>query len=296
MVKLEFPNYFKVNDSVKIFYSTNFALDAYEPKKPLIVFNYGLACNINHWKFQIAYFHKKGYQLLCHDYRGHYNSSNNIQACDVTFNNIVGDIHALLNSIEAKNVFMLGHSMGVNVTLEYAKNHPHQMLGMGLISGTVLPPQDVMFNSKIMNIINPLQKELMARFPKLYESIWKSAFLNPLTRKLIHLGGFNADTVPDSFIQTYLKKASELSPQMFTQLLDQMQDHDVLAYLDKIQTKTLVIAGDEDKVIPLDVQKIVHANLPSSSLYIVKKGSHVPQVDFPDRINKKVYDFLKSLL
>ena len=65
--------------------------------------------------------------------------------------------------------------------------------------------------------------------------------------------------------------------------------------LKSIKTPTLVIGGDKDKIIPNYLQKILTTNLPSSEFYIVKDGSHVPQADFPDRINQRIFRFFKKI-
>ena len=76
--------------------------------------------------------------------------------------------------------------------------------------------------------------------------------------------------------------------------LNEMQKHDILAHLPQIKIPTLVIGGDNDKVIPNYLQKLLHNNLPNAELYIVHQGSHVPQVDFPQFINERLLYFLEG--
>ncbi|MCR9205854.1 MAG: alpha/beta hydrolase, partial [Halobacteriovoraceae bacterium] len=168
--------------------------------------------------------------------------------------------------------------------------------GMVLISGTVLPPQDILFNTNWMDIIQPILETLLNKYPKLYKNIWKTGHLNPLATHLVHQGGFNTKKVPKDFIEFYLKKIGELSPEVFFQLLKQMKNHDIISRLEHIHTPALVMGGDKDQVIPNFLQNIISDSLPNARLYIIKDGSHVPQVDFHETVNERILIFVENNL
>lgn len=291
MLKNNYSHYLQTDHQTRIFFGTNFKIADYDSTKPLLVFNYGLVCSNYHWMYQLPYFEDRDYQILIHDYRGHFNSTTmgGIESC--TFKNMTADLNFILESFEAKNIFMLGHSMGVNVTLEYVKHHPENVNSIVLISGTVLPPQDIMFDSNIVDIVSPYIKNTAEQFTTLFEEIWKNSYKNPIARKAILRGGFNPSKTNDKFVQIYMKKIGELSSDLFFHLLEHMKEHDIIAHLELIKTPTLIIGGDKDKVIPNYLQKILFHYLENSELYIVKDGSHVPQVDFPETINERIERF-----
>jgi non-heme chloroperoxidase len=286
------PNYFYTSDQTRIFYKINKNFKT--SKLPVLVFNYGLVCNIAHWREQINYFDGLGYPILVHDYRGHYSSSGQDQLENVTFEFLARDLNELLEDLKVESTIQLGHSMGVNVTLEFAKTYPEKIKGMVLISGTVVPPQDVMFDTNIVEVVEPYVHWVAKKFPDLHEKIWQTGFLNPLARKVIFEGGFNTKTVSEEFVQLYMKKISELPKDIFFHLLTEMKRHDILSYLETIKTPSLVMGGDQDKVIPNYLQLILNKYLPKSELYIIKDGSHVPQMDFPKSVNERILFFLKK--
>ena len=294
-----YPQYFYTSDHYRIFYLTNFSKETFDPEKYLLVFNYGLVCNIAHWKYQIPFFEELEFQVLLHDYRFHHSSSGNeknIALC--TFENIKKDLAELLDEIyqgrNKRKIIMFGHSMGVNISLEYASQYPDLVTGLVLISGTVLPPQDIMFDSNIVDIVSPAVAALSEKFPLAYKALWSTSYLNPLFRKLIHYGGFNTSKVPEEFIQMYMKRIGDLPYKVFLQLLNEMHDHDILNKLPAIKTPSLIMGGDLDKVIPNYLQDILHQHLPNSSVYIVKDGSHVPQADFPKSVNYRILKFIET--
>lgn len=282
-------------DEKKLFFQTSFDLNNL-PKK-VIMLNYGLVCSNHHWSKQIDYFINKGFGLILHDYRGHFNSSGIDDIPSITFKNIAHDMKSILDYTQvSSNVFMLGHSMGVNTTLEFARHFPNYIKGMVLIGGTVLPVTEVMFDSNVMDMVLPYLKMLVNKYPKESSFIWKTSGMNPLVQKIIMSGGFNEAKVSKEFIQIYLNRIGQLKPELFFQLFDQMVVHDVITVLEKMTTNTLVIAGEKDKVIPYSVQEIIHQKIKNSQMYMVKDGSHVPQVDFPDQINDRINLFIEEFI
>src|SRR5690606_38756252 len=182
-------HYLKVRDQSEIYFCTNRPHAEFIDAENVLVFNYGLVCSNEHWREQLPYFDKLGYKILIHDFRHHFKSkgSGGIQTC--TFNNIASDIKEIIDYLKIKSTNQLGHSMGVNICLEYAKLWAEDVKKMLLIPGTVFPPQDVMFDSNIMEIVTPLLSDLNVRAPAVFDLIWRTSHLNPLAVMLTHAGG-----------------------------------------------------------------------------------------------------------
>jgi non-heme chloroperoxidase len=152
-----------------------------------------------------------------------------------------------------------------------------------------------MFDSNIVEIISPILKNFTQKYPNIFETFWKTSYLNPLMRFIIYDGGFNRKFANEKFVELYMKKISELNKELFFHLLDEMKNHDILAFLNRIECPTLIVGGTKDKVIPNHLQYEIHKLIPKSELYIVYDGSHVPQVDFPDEINQRLQLFFQSV-
>ena len=219
MFKQNHPNYFYTSDGIRIFYNTNFEKSDLDPNRPVLVLIYGLLCSNSHFKFQIPFLEEQGYQILIHDYRFHFASSQDgdIETCN--FPNITKDLHELLANLNIKKTIFVGHSMGVNICLEHAHRYPEDMIGQILISGTVVPPQDIMFDSNVVDIVSPHLKTFTDKYPALFKSVWKNSFKNPVAQYMIFDGGFNKKQVGMEFIQLYMKKISELPETLFFHLL-----------------------------------------------------------------------------
>lgn len=289
-------NFFKTSDGEQIFYSTNFPIDFKSGHEKVLLFNYGLVCSNLHWKFQLEWFSRAGYKILFHDYRAHFQSSGKDNLENVTFERIALDINEMLEHLNITTVAAIGHSMGVNITLELARRHPAKIHAMCLLSGTVLPVKDVMFDTNLMEYIVPVTEEILKRYREVFQFVWDTQAMNPMTLKLIHSQGFNEKQVGREFIEVYMNRVAQLGPDLFLQLFNQMQAHDILAHIENMNIPSLIIGGDRDRVIPFHLQRLLQQRLSGSELYLIKEGSHVPQVDFPEFVNERMKVFFEKRL
>lgn len=292
MFKTNEANFFKTEDNEQIFYIKNFT--QFDPTKKTIVFNYGLVCSNHHWKFQANYFDEKGFQIIMHDYRGHFQSSGKNEVRKITFPQLSKDIKDLCDFLGVKQTYMMGHSMGVNVTLQIAKDYPELVQGMVLISGTFMPVNDIMFDSNIMEFVTPFCVIGLQKYPEIMKRLWTSSGANPLIRNIIHSTGFNKANVSKEFIEIYLNRVGQLGPEIFFQLFSEMTKQNISSSLERMKIPALIIGGQKDNVIPNHLQRTLASLLPLSETYFFVSGSHVPQADFPDLINERIDLFLNS--
>lgn len=292
-MKQNYNNFLKTSDGEQIFYTTNFPPQTIT--KNVIIFNYGLVCSNHHWIEQIDFFDQLGFSILLHDFRGHFQSSGADNIAKITFNQIALDLKELIDHLNLEESIMFGHSMGVNVCLEYAKLHQADLKAMVLISGSIVPVHDIMMNTHLTGPLKPILLSLLKKFPTEFNTFWKYGGWTTLIQKMIHTGGFNISQVSDEFIEIYLNKIGQLGPELFFQLIDEMQRHDIMAHTSQIKTPALIIGGNQDKVIPNFLQKLMGSKLENSELYTIHTGSHVPQVDFPMMANERALFFLNEL-
>ncbi len=285
--------FFSTSDGQHLKYQTNFQLFEHDKNLPVILFNYGLVCSEFHWKYQISYFIDK-YPIIIHDYRGHYESTGKDELEKLNIPQIAKDTYELLVHLEVERAITVGHSMGSNVSIEMALSYPQKIQALCLISGSIFSAREVMLDSNIMDILTPYLDLFNNKYPKLFDLIWKSSQFNPLMTDIIHKGGFNIKTVSKEFVNLYLKKLGQLGPGIFLQLFKSMSEHCLTLNLDKIDCPTLVISGDSDKVIPHYTQNYIIEKIKNCESYILRNGSHVPQVDFPELVNKRLELFIQD--
>ena len=285
-------NFFRTEDNEQIFYVKNF--QSIDHSKPVLVFNYGLVCSNHHWKFQTEYFDRLGYQILIHDYRGHFQSTGQQSVEKITFTQMAEDVAGLCSFLKIEEAIMLGHSMGVNVCLQLAKDFPALVKGMVLISGTFISVKDVMFDTNLMEFITPIAALGLEKYPEIFKKIWSTGGINPLVREIIHSTGFNRSKVSKEFIEIYLNRVGQLGAEVFFQLFNEMTRQNITHGLEKMTMPALIMGGHKDNVIPNHLQRTLANLLPKSETYFMKNGSHVPQADYPDMVNERIALFIKQ--
>ena len=64
--------------------------------------------------------------------------------------------------------------------------------------------------------------------------------------------------------------------------------------LKKLSAKTLIIWGEEDKVISIDYGRKLREMIPGSKIVELEGAGHVPHFEFPERVAKILNTFLKT--
>lgn len=279
--------YVKSFDGTKLFYST-------EGKGPALVFCYGLVCSSLHWTYQIEHFHSS-YQTVWFDYRGHQNSEIPKDLSSLTLANIAQDLGRVLDELEITQAIFLGHSMGVNVVLEFYKQQPNRFKGMVLVNGTARRPLETLFDQSLFQSGFQMCKKLYEKSPRLFKLFWKSQKVNPFVRTMVSIGGFNPHLTPQADIELYIQQVLKMNPEILLFLMEDYNACDYTIWLHNVQVPTLVIAGEQDKMIPLPQQELVHQLIPGSQLEVIRHGSHCSQMDLPDLVNLRIEKFLKEI-
>lgn len=279
--------YFKGFDGTKLFYSI-------EGRGHPLVFCYGLVCSSLHWTYQIEYF-RKNYQVIWFDYRGHQNSEAPQDIHSLTIENIAKDLKILLDELKIPHAVLLGHSMGVNVVLEFLRQNPERVQALVLANGTAKRPLETIFRTNILQPTFQVLRKAYQKSPSLLSYLWKMQKKNPITRTLISLGGFNPHLTPQADIESYIDQVSEMDPKILLQLIENYESYDASPWLHTIQIPTLVIAGEHDKIIPIEQQELLHQLIPGSVLELIRHGSHCPQMDLPELVNHKIENFLSKI-
>jgi non-heme chloroperoxidase len=274
-------------DGTKLFYSVE------GTGRPL-VFCYGLICSSLHWTYQVDYF-KKNYRTIWFDYRGHQNSDTPKDLSNLTLENIAIDLKAVLDELDIRNAVLLGHSMGVNVVLEYFKQQRHQVAGMVLANGTAKRPLETLFRNNLFQAGFKLLKVLFRKSPELISVFFKSQKGNPLARTLVTLCGFNPHLTPQADIELYIEQVAKTDPSILMHLIEDYERCDATSWLHTVNVPTLIVAGEHDKLIPVEQQQLIHQLIPNSELEIIRHGSHCPQMDLPDLVNHKIENFLNRI-
>jgi pimeloyl-ACP methyl ester carboxylesterase len=94
---------------------------------PVLVFVHGWSCDASYWKEQVEYFKDK-YHMVLIDLAGHGRSGSERE--NYTLKAFAQDVKAVVESIGAQKVVLIGHSMGALVSAEAARLMPDKSVGL----------------------------------------------------------------------------------------------------------------------------------------------------------------------
>jgi pimeloyl-ACP methyl ester carboxylesterase len=249
---------------------------------------------MNHWHYQLEHFSRE-YTVISFDLRGHHKSNPVPDLSTLNVTTLAKDLNFLLEYLKVKDVTGFGHSFGAPILLEAHRLMPDLFSKYVFINGFQKNPIKNMFG---LDVVEPFFYFIKAQFeknPVLWNSLWRALVDNPIAMQLAALaGGFNIKLTEFKDIEIYAKGVSQLNLEVFIPLFESLMKFDGSDILPTINQPTLIIAGENDNITPKSFQMEFKEKIPHASYVEVPYGSHCTQLDFPEYVNLKIDEFLKS--
>lgn len=198
--------------------------------------------------------------------------------------NYVTFIEQFLASQNIKKCILGGNSLGGNIAWNYTVKNPSTVEKLILIDAAGYPfkPESMPIAFKLAKtpIINNLLTIITPRF---------------MARASVENVYADKSKVTDEIAERYFDLTLRTGNRRA--LVDRMtQDIDTNNHqkIKEIQQPTLVLWGDQDKLIPLNNATRFHEDLPNSKLAILRNVGHVPMEESPEESLVIVLDFLKN--
>jgi alpha-beta hydrolase superfamily lysophospholipase len=200
------------------------------PKAILLVVH-GIAEHSGRYTNLVNYFVPKGYAVYSFDLRGH-GKSDGKRSYIERFSYYIDDLQTFFNLVRTENpntrIFMVGHSMGSTIALDYALEHQSELQGL-IISGTTLK-----LGSSINKAAILMAKILSMILPKIEVSA-----LDP--------GGISRDpSVVAAYVNDPLNYTGKLSARFGVELLKTMEM--LQSGLSEINLPILIMQGSQDRI------------------------------------------------
>jgi non-heme chloroperoxidase len=273
-------------DGVEIFYK-----DWSRVARPLrpVVFLHGWPLNGDAWQDQMKAVADADFRAIAHDRRGHGRSTPVYRGYD--FDTFADDLNDLLTSLDLRDVTLVAHSMGGGELARYIGRH-----GTGRLRSAVL-----------LSSITPL----MLQGPDNPEGVPQSVFDGIKAGILTERSQFWKDTAEVFFSvdPTGHDKVTQGNKDAFWYMamaqtieggvacVDAFAATDFHDDLKKFDIPTLVVHGDDDRVVPIDATGRKTARLVrGAQLKVYEGGSHgIAMVrEDKDRFNRDLLAFLNS--
>ena len=88
---------------------------------------------------------------------------------------------------------------------------------------------------------------------------------------------------------------SEMDPELFLGLLDAANRHSAADVLDRIRVPTLVVAGKNDKFVPLPVMREMAFAIPRAQWTVFEEASHALPAEFSLEVADRLLAFTADI-
>jgi non-heme chloroperoxidase len=251
-----------------------------------VVFSHGWPLNADSWDEQLFFVGSNGFRAIAHDRRGHGRSSQTWDGNDME--TYAADLAALIEKLDLKDVALVGHSTGGGEVARYIGRYGSSRVEKAVLVGAVPP---LMLKTKAnpggtpIEVFDGIRASLLADRSQFYRD-FSGPFYGanrPFSRV--------SQGVRDMFWlwgMTVGVKAAYDCVKAFSET-DQTED------LEKFDIPTLVIAGDDDQIVPIADASLLSARMiKGAELKVYKGAPHGLMVTNRDQFNTDLLAFLKA--
>jgi 3-oxoadipate enol-lactonase len=252
----------------------NYQLDG-SGEETVVLVN-GLADDLTTWELQVPALVDAGYRVLRFDNRGIGETSKPTGLYSGA--QLAADTKGLVDALGITGFHLMGVSMGGMIAQRYALAYPSDLRSLTLACTYAAPGP---FCSRMFAMWADLAPALGVPFVMRDVVLWAftQQFFNEREAELVEFE--DAMRALDMPVHAYLAQLAVI------------QEHDTTAELARITTPTLVLAGEQDILIPVGLSRRLHEGIPGSRWRTVP-GGHACLWEHPDPFNAAFLEFLGS--
>lgn len=258
------------------------------------VLNDGLGCDGFIWRYLWEPLTAQR-RVMHWNYRGHGKSGVPTDSTRIGVEYTCDDMARLMDHTKIDRGVIFGHSMGVQVALEFHRRYPQRVAGLVLLCGSYGTPLDTWHDHSLMRIAFPRLRALVEKFPDVAKLITSKLLRTELAVEFGIRTELNPILLNHNDFHPYMEHLAKMHPLYFVRTLDSLKDHSALDHLPEVNVPTLVVGGEIDKFTPVWLSQRMAEHLPQAKYLFVPGGSHTAPLERPGLVNDEVEQFLKTL-
>jgi 3-oxoadipate enol-lactonase len=252
----------------------NYKLEG-DGEETIVLIN-GLADDLETWVFQIEDLLAAGYRVLRFDNRGVGQSG--MSPGPYTTALFAQDTKALVDELGLRDLHLVGVSMGGMIAQEYALANGDDLRSLTLACTYAAPGP---FCSRMFAMWADLAPQLGVAFVMRDVTLWAFTvpFFEEREEELNEFEAAMAD-LPQP-LESYLAQLASI------------RTHDTTDRLGSIDVPTLVLAGEEDILIPVRLSQRLHAGI-KGAVWKTTRGGHACVWEHPSEFNRALLEFVDA--
>ncbi|MGD6817095.1 alpha/beta fold hydrolase [Metabacillus sp. 113a] len=254
--------------------------------KPVVLIH-GWPLSGRSWEKQIPALVEAGHRVITYDRRGFGKSSQPYSGYD--YDTFAADLNQLLERLDLRETTLVGFSMGGGEVARYISTYGTDRVSKAVFAAAVPPylykaadnPEGGLDDGAIEEFQNGVKGD-------------RIAFLDTFTQNFFAAGD-KTDLVSEPFRLYNRDIAAMASPKGTLDCITAFAKTDFRGDLEKITVPTMIIHGDSDGIVPLEVSgKRTHEMIPGSQLVQIKGAPHGFNATHADEFNRALVGFLQS--
>ena len=255
-------------------------------KGPVVTFSHGWPLSSDAWDGQMLFLVQNGFRVVAHDRRGHGRSSQASSGNDM--NGYADDLAAVIETLDLKDVMLVGHSTGGGEVARYIGRHGTKRVAKAVLIAAVPP---IMLKSAAnpeglpMEVFDNMRGGMMKDRSQFYKDLAIQFYGANRSGAKVSQG------MLDQFwlwsMQAGLKNAYES--------IKAFSETDFTEDLKKIDVPTLVMHGEDDQIVPVKDSAVKTARLIRGAKEIYYPGApHGITATLQDQVNADLLTYLRS--
>jgi pimeloyl-ACP methyl ester carboxylesterase len=253
-------------------------LDWEEKGLRTMILLHGIGDNAHIWD-HFAHEARSFFRIIAPDQRGHGQSEwprPPAYSCD----DYVADMEGFMDALALNDVILLGHSMGALHATRYAALHPERVSALVHVDIEACPPE---WNKKYLS---NLYKQLPDAYNTITDYVIEARKNSPYADEdlLNRIAALALDKGPDGRFRLQYDR----------EVLYHFDRYDLRFCLKDIRCPSLMIRGEESRVMREDVARSMSRAIPDGHFCAVPRAAHPVHTDNPQAFKEIVFDFFKK--
>jgi non-heme chloroperoxidase len=253
---------------------------------PVVTFSHGWPLNSDAWDGQMHFLVQHGFRVIAHDRRGHGRSEQASSGNDM--NGYADDLAALIETLEVKNITMVGHSTGGGEVVRYIGRHGTKRVAKAVLIDAVPPILSKTAGNPEglpIEVFDGLRAQLAKDRSQFYKDF------------AIPFFGANRDgaKVSQGTLDQFWLWSMQVGLKNAYECIKAFSETDFTEDLQKIDVPTLIMHGEDDQIVPIDVSARRSEKLIKGAKAINYPGApHGLTMTHQDQVNADLLAFLRS--
>lgn len=250
-----------------------------------LVFLHGVTLSSKIWHYQLRDLGDE-FRVIALDQRGHGLSVAGSEGYGLA--KLARDLVTVLEKLDLHDAVIIGHSMGGFATMQFCINHPDVLAER--VVGIVLMNTAAELVEQRPAWTAPLVKRVVsasARLPRPAQPMPAAVYLGSRVT-------FGRDASPTQ-VRFIGDIGAALPPEILAASVTAFLNMDLRAGLRAVRVPALVLAGSQDRLLPVRAARQIVANLPGAELVVFEGAGHTLMLERHAESNRLISEFADQL-